>query len=48
MRINRLFSSGGDTRSLKASDLGHTHIGSIGNLCNKEIAAKMEAAANWD
>jgi argininosuccinate lyase len=40
--------SGGDTRSLKASDLGHTHIGSIGNLCNKEIAAKMEAAANWD
>ncbi|MBR1538033.1 MAG: argininosuccinate lyase [Bacteroidales bacterium] len=33
--------------SLRASDLGHTHIGSIGNLCTKEIAAAMEAAAAW-
>ena len=39
--------SGGEMSSLKASDLGHTHIGSLGNLCNNEIAAKMEAAANW-
>lgn len=27
-----------DTKGLKASDLGHTHIGSIGNLCNEQIA----------
>ena len=32
---------------LKASDLGHTHIGSLGNLCNDKIAALMEAAAEW-
>lgn len=31
----------------KASDLGHTHIGSIGNLCNDRIAAKMEKAMKW-
>ncbi|MBP5538767.1 MAG: argininosuccinate lyase, partial [Bacteroidales bacterium] len=30
--------------ALKASDLGHTHIGSLGNLCNDKIAEKMEAA----
>lgn len=39
--------SGGDVSDLKASDLGHTHIGSIGNLCNDKIAALMEAASNW-
>ena len=33
--------------SLKASDLGHTHIGSLGNLCTKEIAASMATAAAW-
>ena len=33
--------------TMKASDLGHTHIGSLGNLCTKEIAALMEAAARW-
>ena len=38
---------GGDTAKLKASDLKHTHIGSLGNLCNKEIAALMDAASNW-
>ena len=38
---------GGDKASLKASDLGHTHIGSLGNLCNDQIAALMEAASNW-
>ena len=39
--------SGGDKASLKASDLGHTHIGSLGNLCNDKIAALMDAASNW-
>ena len=33
--------------SLKASDLGHTHIGSLGNLCTQEIAAAMASAAAW-
>lgn len=40
--------SGGDPSSLKASDLGHSHIGSIGNLCNKEIAASMAEAIDWN
>ena len=39
--------SGGDTSELKASDLGHTHLGSLGNLCNDRIAALMDAASNW-
>ncbi len=39
--------SGGDTASLKASGLGHTHIGSVGNLCNGRIAALMDKASNW-
>ncbi len=30
-----------------AAALGHTHAGSIGNLCTEEIAAKMEKAAQW-
>lgn len=30
-----------------ASALGHSHEGSIGNLCNKEIAAKMEKASRF-
>ena len=34
-------------KGLKASDLGHTHIGSIGNLCNGEIAAFMSDAADF-
>ena len=29
---------------LKASDLGHTHLGSLGNLCNDKIAEKMKTA----
>jgi len=33
--------------SLRASDLGHTHAGSLGNLCTEEIAAVMQTAANW-
>ena len=39
--------SGGETSNLKASDLGHTHIGSIGNLCNDRISELMEQASNW-
>ena len=38
---------GGDVADLKASDLHHTHIGSLGNLCNDKIAALMDAAADW-
>ena len=33
--------------TMKASDLGHTHLGSIGNLCTQEIAAIMDQAAAW-
>lgn len=40
--------SGGDTSSLKASDLGHTHIGSLGNLCNDRVAELMRQASNWN
>ena len=32
---------------LKVSDLGHTHLGSIGNLCTREIKALMDSAAAW-
>lgn len=28
-------------------ELHHTHIGSIGNLCNKEIAELMQSASDW-
>ena len=36
-----------DAAGLKASDLHHTHVGSIGNLCNGRIAALMEEASKW-
>jgi len=36
-----------DVRKLSAQDLGHTHIGSIGNLCNERIAEKMKRASNF-
>ena len=39
--------AGGDPAALKASDLGHTHAGSLGRLCNGEIAALMKDASNW-
>lgn len=32
---------------LKVSDLGHSHIGSIGNLCNAEVAELMKAASKF-
>ncbi len=39
--------NGAEISSLKASDLHHSHIGSIGNLCNNKVADLMKAAANW-
>ena len=39
--------SGGEIAGLHASDLGHTHLGSLGNLCNDKIAALMDAASDW-
>jgi argininosuccinate lyase len=33
--------------AMKASDLGHTHLGSIGCLCNKAIKSLMDEAAAW-
>lgn len=39
--------AGIDAASLKVSDLKHSHIGSIGNLCTAEIAEKMHKAADW-
>ena len=38
---------GPDPAAMKASDLGHTHIGSLGNLSTNAIAAAMETAATW-
>ena len=43
----RFHYAGGDHKGLKASDLGHTHLGSLGNLCNDRIAALMETASDW-
>ena len=39
--------NGKSNGSLKAADLHHTHIGSIGNLCNELIADKMKKAADF-
>ena len=36
-----------DKASLKASSLSHTHIGSLGNLCNDRIKAKMASASEF-
>ena len=38
---------GKDPATLKVQDLGHTHIGSIGNLCNEQIAGLMKEASKW-
>ena len=38
---------GKDPSTLKVADLGHTHVGSIGNLCNEQIASLMKEASNW-
>lgn len=39
--------SGGDPAELNASKLGHTHIGSIGNLGNDRIREVMDQASRW-
>jgi len=39
--------NGKNPSTLKASDLGHSHIGSIGNLSNDKIASLMEEASKW-
>ena len=43
----RFHYSGPAPATLKVSDLGHTHIGSIGNLCNEAVATLMDQAAAW-
>jgi len=43
----RFHYSKGDAASLKASDLGHSHLGSIGNPGNERIAAKLSEAVKW-
>lgn len=40
-------SSTTDSRTISAKDLHHTHIGSIGNLCNDRIATKMASASDF-
>ncbi|MBQ0063827.1 MAG: argininosuccinate lyase [Prevotella sp.] len=39
--------NGKDLSTLTADELQHTHIGSIGNLCNDRIATLMCEAAEW-
>ena len=39
--------AGKDISTLSVSDLGHTHIGSIGNLCNSQIKDLMDKASDW-
>ena len=34
--------------SLTPADLKHIHIGSLGNLCTDQIAAKMKSAADFE
>lgn len=38
---------GKDTSTLTVNDLAHTHMGSIGNLCNDKIKSLMQEAAKW-
>ena len=38
----------GKAGELKASDLHHTHTGSLGNLANDRIAELMDAASDWE
>jgi len=43
----RFHYDGKDFSTLTPSDLAHTHLGSIGNLCNPEIKALMDEAVKW-
>lgn len=39
--------SKGEVSALKASDLGHSHLGSVGNLSLDHIDSLMKTASNW-
>lgn len=39
--------SKGEVSELKASDLGHSHLGSVGNLSLEHIETLMQTASNW-
>lgn len=43
----RFHYNGKDLFTLTVDELQHTHIGSIGNLCNDRIAKLMREAAEW-
>ena len=43
----RFHYDGKEASTLKVSDLTHTHVGSIGNLCNDKIADLMSQASQW-
>ena len=43
----RFHYDGKEAGSLKVEDLSHSHIGSIGNLCNFEVAKLMGSASDW-
>ena len=45
--VNRGAFRFGQSGALKASDLHHTHIGSLGNLCNEQIKSLMDEAVQW-
>lgn len=45
--VNRGDFKFGKGKALKASDLGHSHAGSLGNLCNAQIKSLMDNAAEW-
>lgn len=38
---------GKETATLGVADLGHSHLGSIGNLCNGQIRQLMDEASAW-
>ena len=43
----RFHYDGKPAATLKVEDLGHTHAGSIGNLCNDKVAQLMDKAIIW-
>ena len=45
--VNRGAFRFGQGGALKASDLHHSHIGSLGNLCNDKIKQLMDNAVQW-
>lgn len=47
-RFNYSGAEGRSNGSLTPADLKHIHIGSLGNLCTDQIAAKMKSAADFE